>query len=170
MIKIKCTKKLLYRLGEIPTDVPSDIERVLGDWVGNMIPIMGGELLIFLNEQCLLTIVLKPSVISDLRTAFRDQVILLLENLEIPEAFIREVNSEISAISIGRTDSQHMLALLRDASYYYQDAVDFIPPDKIRNQIEMELHMADWLYGPPPYQRPIDLLHELVQESGGKTA
>lgn len=170
MIKLKCTKKLLYRLGETPTEMPSDIGQVLGDWVGNIIPIMGGELLVLLNEQCLLTIVLKPSVISDLRTAFSDRVILLLENLEIPEAFIREVNSEISVISIGRTDSQRMLALLRDASYYYKDAVDFIPPDKIRNQIEMELHMADWLYGPPPYQRPIDLLHKLVQEIGGETA
>ena len=45
---------------------------------------------------------------------------------------------------------------------------DFDPPDSIRNKIEMEIHMADWLYGPSPYQRPRDLLHELVQEVVGE--
>ena len=80
------------------------------------------------------------------------------------------MNSEISSISIAATDSRRMLALHRDASYYFQDSVDFIPPDRIRNQIEMEIHMANWLYGPSPYQRPIDLLHEIVQEVVGKSA
>jgi hypothetical protein len=170
VIKLKCTKKLLSRLGEIPSDIPSDSSQVLGDWVGNIIPIMGGELLIFLNERSLLTIVIERSAISDLRTAFRNQVIQLLEYLEIPEAYIQEVKSEMSMVSIVRTDGRRMLALLRDASYYFQNAVDFIPPDRIRNKIEMEMHMADWLYGPPPYQRPIDLLSELVQEFGGERA
>jgi len=167
---LKCTKRLLSRLGEVPEEVPSDGSQILGDWVGNIIPIMGGELLIFLNERSLLTIVLSPSAVSDLRASFCNQVILLLENLETPAAFNQEVKSEISAISIGVTDSRRMLALLRDASYYFQDAADFIPPDKIRNHIEMEIYMADWLYGPPPYQRPIDLLHGLVQEASGESA
>jgi hypothetical protein len=143
---------------------------ILGNWVGNLVPIMGGELLIFLNERSLLTIVLEPSAVNDLRASFPNQVIQLLENLELPEAFIQEVNSEISSISIAATDSRRMLALHRDASYYYQDSVDFIPPDRIRNQIEMENHMVNWLYGPSPYQRPIDLLHEIVQEVVGKSA
>ena len=170
MIKLKCTKRLLSRLGDVLKEVPSDDSEILGDWVGNIIPIMGGELLIFLNERSLLTIVLAPSAVSDLRASFRNQVILLLENLEIPEPFIQEVESEISTISIGVTDSRRMLALLRDASYYFQEAVDFIPPDRIRNHIEMDIHMADWLYGPSPYQRPLDLLHELVQEVVGESA
>ncbi len=170
MIKLKCTKRLLSRLGEVHKEVPADDLKILGDWVGNLVPIMGGELLIFLNERSLLTIVLAPSAVNDLRASFTNQVIQLLENLELPEAFIQEVNSEISSISIGSTDSRRMLALHRDASSYYRDSVDFIPPDRIRNQIEMEIHMANWLYGPSPYQRPIDLLHELVQEVVGKSA
>ena len=170
MIKLKCTKRLLSRLGEFHNEVPTDDSMILGDWVGNLVPIMGGELLIFLNERSLLTIVLAPSAVNDLRASFPNQVIQLLENLELPEAFIQEVNSEISSISIAATDSRRMLALHRDASYYFQDSVDFIPPDRIRNQIEMEIHMANWLYGPSPYQRPIDLLHEIVQEVVGKSA
>ena len=170
MIKLKCTKRLISRIGEGLDDVPSDGYKILGDWVGNIIPIMGGELLIFLNERSLLTIVLTTASFSNLQASFSNQVILLLEKLEIPEAFIQKVKSEMSTISIVVTDSRRMLALLRDASYYFQGAVDFVPPDRIRNHIEMENNMADWLYGPPPYQRPIDLLHELVQEIGGERA
>ncbi len=170
MIKLKCTKKLLTRMGELPEEVLLDRTKGLGDWVANIVPIWGGELLILLNERTILTIVLPPSAVSDLRVAFRNQVVLLLENLETPEVFIREVSSEMSSISIGVTDSRRMLALLRDASYYYQDAADFVPPDKIRNQVEMEIHMADWLYGPPPYQRPFDLLHDVIREFGGERA
>ena len=166
MIKLKCTKKLLSRLGEAPVDEPNVISPALGDWVGNIIPLWGGELLIFINEKSLLTIVIKPSAISDLRATFSNHVILLLEQLQIPKTFIQEVKSEMSIISVGKTDSRRMLSLLRDASYYYQDSVNFIPPDRIRNQIEMEIHMACWLYGPSPYQRPIDLLHEIVLEFG----
>ena len=164
MIKLKCTKKLLSRLGEAPIDELNASSPILGDWVGNLIPIWGGELLIFINEKSLLTIVVKSSAISDIRSTFVDQVILLLEHLGLPGVFIHEVKSEMSTISIVKTDSRRMLALLRDASYYYQDVVDFIPPDRIRNQIEMEIHMAGWLYGPSPYQRPIDLIYELVKD------
>ncbi len=170
MMKLKCTKRLLSRLGEVRQEVHGDDSKILGDWVGNITPIMGGELLIFLNERSLLTIVLAPSAVSDLRASFRNQVILLLENLETLDPFIHEVESEISTISIEVTDSRRMLALLRDASYYYRETVDFDPPDTIRNNIEMEIHMADWLYGPSPYQRPRDLLHELVQEVVGESA
>ena len=170
MITLKCTKRLLSRLGEIHEKLPSDDSGILGDWVGNLVPIMGGELLIFLNERSLLTIVLASSAVNNLQISFSNQVIELLEYLELPKAFIQEVKSEISSISIAATDSRRMLALHRDASYYFQDSVDFIPPDIIRNQVEMEIHMASWLYGPAPYKHPLELLHELVQEVLGKSA
>jgi hypothetical protein len=164
MINLKCTKRLLSRVNEPPKGVLSDEPAVLGDWVGNIIPIWGGELLLFLNERTLLTLILSTSSLSDLRSAFQSQLANLLKSLRVPKSVVQAVSLEISAISLTSTDNRRMLALLRDASYYYQDVVDFVPPDRIRNQVEMEMHMADWLYGPTPYQRPIDLLTKVVQE------
>lgn len=165
MINLKCTKKLFSRIRESPEEIASKEPRLLGDWVANIIPIWGGELIIFINERTYLTLVLPISAVSDLQAAFRSQLFDLLRDLKVPKSFIGEVRTEISEISYTKTDSRRMLALLNDATYYYQDVVDFAPPDRIRNQVDMQLHMADWLYGPAPYQRPTVLLLEVVRES-----
>ena len=73
------------------------------------------------------------------------------------------MQKELAAVSVVPAESKRMLSLLREVSYYCQDVARFTPPDRIRNQQDMELELAGWLHGPAPYQMPTDLLREIVE-------
>ena len=162
-MKLKSTRKLRTRIGEFPNNHDDRVSIVLGDWVGNIIPIMGGELLVFINELSLLTLILPISAIPHPAESLSREVSDLLQALQVPAALIQDVQRELAAVSVVPAESKRMLSLLREVSYYCQDVARFTPPDRIRNQLDMELELAEWLHGPAPYQIPTDLLREIVE-------
>jgi len=85
---LKSTRKLRTRIGDFPDNHDDRVSIVLGDWVGNIIPIMGGELLIFINELSLLTVILPISAISDLAESLSREVSDLLQALQMPAAIV----------------------------------------------------------------------------------
>jgi hypothetical protein len=161
-MRLKCTKKLRSRMEEMPGHVEQDGPIVLGDWVCNIVPIMGGEIIVLLNERTLLTVVLPISALQDLSGSLCQELPALLELLGAPSGFIEAVRGEFKLVSIAPTDSGRLLSLLREVSYYCQDRVDFKPPTRIVNARDLELALAGWLHGPELFQMPIDLLREMM--------
>jgi len=169
-MKLKSTRKLRTRIGGFQNNHDDRVSIVLGDWVGNIIPIMGGELLVFINELSLLTVILPISAIPDLAESLSKEVSDLLQALQVPAALVQDVQRELAAVSVVPAESKRMLSLLREVSYYCQDVVRFTPADRIRNQLDMELDLAGWLHGPAPYQKPTDLLREIIESHAGQNA
>lgn len=161
-MRLKCTKKLRSRIGETPEHHDAPGPSVLGDWVGNIVPVMGGEIIVFLNEGSLLTLVLPITALEDLAKSLRQELGRVLRELQVPQQFIVAADSAFSSVRIVPTDSRRMLSLLREVSYYCQDCVDFRPPHRIVNTLEIEIALTEWLHGPEPYVRPIDILRDTI--------
>jgi hypothetical protein len=168
MAEIRCTKKLLSRISResrsVGTGAGSD---VLGDWVANVVPIMGGELILVLNEKSLLTLVLPASELEGLPAAIALEASRLLGVVGAPQAFVESALAEISEARPAPNQSRHFVGLLNQVTYAVQDAADFVPPARLRNQLALEQDLLDWLYGPHPnYLSPRDELARVIGAFG----
>ena len=66
MITLRCTRKLLKLLGGFTTEEHLAPTSSLGDWYANIIPTVAGELIVFVNEQTLLSVALPIEMIDAL--------------------------------------------------------------------------------------------------------
>lgn len=160
MVLIKCTKRLLKRVSDKLATVEPDRARILGDWFANMVPVWGGEIIVCLNERSLLTIVLPASAVATLGASLRERTLKLLQRLSVPASFIAAASREFEEVALVKTDGRSMLSHLRDVSGYCQRAVDLDRFERGCDKIEM--YLTEWLFGPEPYRRPVELLGELV--------
>lgn len=160
LVHIKCTKKLIARTCVKPTAAASTGNLILGDWHANIIPVWGGEIIICLGDQSLLTMVLPATAAADLGVALKARVLAMLDRINVPEDFLRAAENEFSEIVIRKADSRSTLGRLNQAAGPCQDMIDLKHMNQSQRAIED--HFLQWLYGPEPYQRPADALHELI--------
>lgn len=165
MINIKCTRRLLTRVGAKASAPGSRGTRVLGDWHANMIPVWGGEIIICLNERSLLTVILPASAAEKLGPELRYRAFGLIERLNAPARFAEAVEAEFETIVIGKADNRTMLGRLNQVALYC-DRIDLKHFN--RDQRNAEDFLTRWLHGPAPYQRPTDVLHEIVRSTKGE--
>ena len=164
MVGIKCTRKLLRRLGVSGSvGVTSDSQPVYG-WVTNLVPVMGGELVVALDERTLVTLVFPAAVIPQVGEAIRLELAWLLGEINVSEHFRAAVSRDFQHFQYLPTDSRRMLGLHREVSYFCQDGADFRPPGELHNQKDLELHLLGWLHGPAPFRTPVELLQRAVVE------
>jgi hypothetical protein len=160
LVYVKCTKKLLARVGAKPPVSEPNHSLILGDWFANIIPVWGGEVIVCLNEASLLTVILPASADAALGPEVRYRVFSLMERLNVPARFAEVVEAEFEPIVIARADNRTMLGRLNQVAMYCEGKVDL--KHFKRTQREAEDFLTRSLHGPQPYRRPVDVLEELI--------
>lgn len=162
MITLRCTRKLLKLLGGITTEEPPASTSALGDWYANIIPTVAGELIVFANEQTLLSVALPVEMTAALVPAFAARVYNLLRLLDVPETIASCEQAELSPVEFAKPASRSVLGSLNEISYHYQLIAERQVGDKPLRLSEVELQLSQTLHKPLDYVYPAQVARRLL--------
>lgn len=119
MVAIRCTKKLLARIGA-PSPVIEPTTTLLGDWYARPVSIGHQRLILLISEHSRLPVILPGRDVKHLASNFPDALarVFLDLGIETPAAE-REVEAAREAV-IGVTDNRSLLGTLNDFSFMLQ--------------------------------------------------
>ncbi len=165
MITLRCTKKLLARLGATrpaknePAETPPTTR--LGDWHANVLYRPNAELVLFVNDRSLLPVVVpaRPTDIVAMRLVEALATTLLRLGAS-PRAVEAEI-AEMTVVQIGPTRSRQILGSMTD----FDNLLDHrLEPG--RTLIDAGLELAAAPCGPIGMRRPRDVAIELLALGG----
>jgi hypothetical protein len=170
MITLRCTRKLLKLLGGVTTEEPPVPTSALGDWYANITSTVAGELIIFANEQTLLSVALPIEMIDALVPAFAARVHNLLRLLNVPENVALCEQAELSPVEFAKTASRSVLGSLIEISYHYQLIAERQGGVKTLRLSEVELQLSQTLHKPLDYVYPVQVARRLLAKHYGTLA
>jgi hypothetical protein len=153
MFTLRCTRKLLRRIGATPSSEAIAPSTVLGDWYANLLYTRPTQLVLAMSERSLLAVAMPAAPLHTLQERLRTQVEELLGAIGVPaEAVAREVEA-MREVSIGTTASRAVLGCMNDAIVqlhaYPRGRRGELPP-----LADLELYLAENIYSLTEYQTP----------------
>jgi len=119
MVAIRCTKKLLARIGA-PSPVIEPTTTLLGDWYARPVSIGHQRLILLISEHSRLPVILPGRDVKHLASNFPDALARVFLGLGIKtSAAEREVKATREAV-IAVTDNRSLLGTLNDFSFMLQ--------------------------------------------------
>lgn len=119
MVAIRCTKKLLARIGA-PSPVIEPSSTILGDWYARPVAVGHQRLILLISEHSRLPVILPARDVKHLARNFPDALARVLLGLGIEtSAAEREVEATRDAV-IAKTESRSLLGTLNDFSFMLQ--------------------------------------------------
>ena len=156
MFTLRCTRKLLRRLGVSPLRGPSSElvapTTVLGDWYANLLCTRPQQLVLAMNERSLLCVVVPASPGEDVGRRVREAVAELLPAIRVPAERVSAEVLAMESMTIGATASRAILGCMNDAALQ----LEATPRGRaeVRSLLDVELHLAENIYSLTKYQAP----------------
>ena len=165
MFTLRCTRKLLRRLGMTPSSVAVAPTTVLGDWYANLLYMRPQQLVLAMSERSLLCVVVPASPGDQLGRRVRDAVAALLPEIGVPAERVATEVRAMESMAIGATASRAVLGCMNDATLQLQA----IPRGRteVLSLLDVELHLAENIYSLTRYQTPRLKALELFGVTGG---
>ena len=116
MVAIRCTKKLLARVGA-PQEVTEPTTTVLGDWYAEPVNIGHQRLVLFISEHSRLPVLMAGRDLKHLAANFPDALAAVLWGLGIDAAAIRREGEATREAMIAKSNSRSHLGTLNDFSF-----------------------------------------------------
>jgi len=158
MITLRCTQKLLKRLGATSNNETQSPTSVLGDWYANLIYTRPQQLVMCMNERSLLMVLLTARHSKTLTARFRQSVLALLYRLKVPLSLIEAEASAIHDIRIGKTASRHVVGCMVEAA----KALEFkLMDEEFQTFEDVEDQFCEYPYASVGYRYPRELAFEL---------
>lgn len=114
MTTLRCTGKLLKRLGILDPGDPPPPENVLGDWFANIIYTRHGHYILLVSERSLLPVLTTARDLDNLVPRFMKQLDDLLLALGVRRELIDHELSSMEPLRFGRTNSRSVLGTMND--------------------------------------------------------
>ena len=153
MFTLRCTRKLLRRIGATPSSEAIAPSTVLGDWYANLLYTRPTQLVLAMSERSLLAVVVPAAPLQTLPDRLRTQVEELLGAIGVPpESVAREVEA-MREVSVGTTASRAVLGCMNDAVVQLQ-AYPRARPGERPALVDLELHLAENIYSLTEYRTP----------------
>jgi Domain of unknown function (DUF6933) len=116
MVVIRCTQKLLRRIGPAePTNVKSTAR--LGDWSANLIGVAQRRFVLLVSEPTRLPVVVRASDLRNLGRNFPEMLVPVLHRLNIDHKSIERELGEMMDVSVTTTNSRSVLGSINDFSH-----------------------------------------------------
>ena len=117
MVTLRCTQKLLRRLG-----VPAKVEvppptTVLGDWYATLVHWRPQQLVLCLNERALLAVLVPARPGKSLGARFSEATVALLYRLGIRSTVLEAEAEAMSEVRFGPTSSRRVLGCMNEAVF-----------------------------------------------------
>jgi len=163
MVTLRCTKRLLRRIGvpaEGPTAPPTT---VLGDWYANLYHTRPQQLVLCVNERTLLAALIPARDAKTLGPRFRDRVLHLLTRLGVPPASVEAEARAMADVAFGPTASRRVLGCLNEAAYAVATEFEL---GRRTSAPDLELFLSENIYSLTGYRHPRELAIELFAVPG----
>ena len=119
MIVLRCTRKLLDRLGTA-VDGPGKSSALLGDWYAKPFPVAQRRFVLLMSASTRVPVVMSARDLANLTRNFPDALAAVLGRLRLsPPAVEREVAASREVV-LATTDSRSMLGSLNDFAWHAQ--------------------------------------------------
>lgn len=160
MTTLRCTAKLLKRLGiRDPAEPPAAANR-LGDWFANILYTRQGHFILLVNERSLLPIVTTARDLDRLEERFRRLLEDVLLALEVPRGLIDRELSLMDPLYYGCTNSRVVLGSMTDFAFLFKYMLPRYPE---MTPLDWSLDLARAPCRPIGMQRPDDVAPALLE-------
>lgn len=167
MVTLRCTRKLLRRLGAPTKSEIFAATTVLGDWYANLIYARPHQLVLCMNERSLLVVLVAAREGKSLPTRFRDSVLALLQRLGVPSQSIEAEALAMQDIGIGATANRRVVGCMREAAFAL--SVEF-ESKRFQTIQAIEDYFCEFIYSPTGYRYPGELALELFSLASSPSA
>lgn len=121
MTALRCTAKLLKRLGISTPEEPPPPENALGDWYANILFTRVGHYVLLVSERSRLPVLLSARDLSSLPTRFIQTLTDLLADLEVPTHQIDREVAAMQPLYFGKTANRSVLGTLNDGVFLAEE-------------------------------------------------
>jgi hypothetical protein len=157
---LRCTGKLLKRLGPVTEAAREPPTTVLGDWYATLVYAPGMQLVLLTSERTLLPVVVQAREARTLLERFPLALARVLAELKVPLAAIDREVKAMAGPRIGKTASRQVLGTMND----FQRMMPYHPwPPASSTALALEL--AEAPCGPIGMRSPDDLTGELFAQA-----
>ena len=167
MTTLRCTRKVLDRLGGESAEGPSALRGALGDWYCNLksLPYRGRSVVFFVNEATRLTVVVPGRASRRVLPLFRERTLALLSRLDVPEAALEREAEALAELRLARTQSRSVLGSMVEIGLEIDAMAEASETFQAISWDSIELELSDWLHGPLDYERPWRIAQRLLRET-----
>ncbi|HZL64518.1 MAG TPA: hypothetical protein VFD50_06210 [Thermoleophilia bacterium] len=116
MLVLRCTQKLLKRIGPAITG-PPESTTALGDWYAGPLAIGHQRYLLLVSERSRLPVLMPGRDVKHLTAHFPEALARVLEGLGVPAPVISREIAEAGEIIVAKTASRSVLGTPNDFSY-----------------------------------------------------
>ncbi|HDS28932.1 MAG TPA: hypothetical protein ENN96_00440 [Candidatus Acetothermia bacterium] len=167
MITLRCTRKLLQLLDGAPVGCAPEATAALGNWYGNVVPTVAGELVVLVNERTLLSVAIPARMVDRLFTEFPARVYNLLRMIGVPPRITLQESAELETVMLARTESRSVLGSLNEVALQYQLIAEHDAGHRALSLSAAERTLSHWLHSPLDYVPPADIAAGILAERYG---
>jgi len=164
MVILRCTRKLLKMLKVKPEDTPAQSTNLLGEWYANLVPTIGGDLVVFANARTLLSVAIPTSALPQLVPLFTARVYNLLRIIKVPEQFANLETAEYKSVLFAKTADRRVLGCLNEIARYYQYVAESHEGDEMISLMSVETELSRYIYKLTNYRYPAEIALELLAQ------
>jgi hypothetical protein len=162
---LRCTRKLLRRLGATPSSEAIAPTTLLGDWTANLLYTRPQQLVLAMNERSLLCVLVPAAPGDQLGLRLREAAAELLLEIGVPSGAVKTEVQAMEPMAIGATASRAILGCMNDAAFQLSQRRE--PGVSLR---DLGLQLAENIYSLTDYQKPRHRALELFGGSAGGVA
>jgi hypothetical protein len=164
MAALRCTGKLLKRLGiRNPGEPPPPTNR-LGDWLANIIYTRQGHFVLLVSERSLLPVVTTARDLRNLVPRFMRSLADVLSALGLPQDLIDRELSQMQPVCHGRTNNPSVLGTMNDFVVNFKYMLPDYPDTTL---LGWSLVLARTPCGPIDMSRPQEVACRLLRNPHG---
>ena len=161
MYVLRCTQKLLRRLGsDLGPDDPAP-STALGNWYANLFNVGHLRLVHLVSDRSLLSVLVPSKNIRDLPARHKDALAQVLATLGIEDALVEAELLEMAEWSIGRTASRSVLGSMRDLAISARWRLWTEPHYTL---MELAFDLAQTPCGPLDMRHPAEVATSLLRQ------
>ncbi|MDP2018887.1 hypothetical protein [Hydrogenophaga sp.] len=140
MFTLRCTQKLLQRMGTSGPDSALASTTVLGDWYANILFTRPRQLVLCISERTLLPVVVAAKDVQRLPSRLIESLPEVLCQLGVDGAAIAQEQAEMREIQINRSASKQVLGSLNQLMFQLESQIHWHPDLTL---IEHALRLAE---------------------------
>lgn len=160
MVVIRCTQKLLRRVGGPFEEAPRSTTR-LGDWYGKVVSVGHQRFALFISENCRLPVVLPARGLKKITTHLPDAVGDVLKGIGIAHGAIAGELEQMEDAVVAKTASRSLLGTLNEFGVALQWKADSDPQIDLT---ELALYLSETPVAPMDYDSPDRAVRRLIAE------
>lgn len=158
---LRCTQKLLARLGVDRPGEPPPATALLGDWVATLLVMRPAHLVVCINERSFLAVVLEARRLDTLAQRFERMLAEVLAATGASPAAVEAELERLHPIAFARTADRRAVGVLNDACR----SIKFLAPDRPDHSVyDWSLELTNTPRGPLRYKFPVDAALRLLGE------